>query len=265
MFCIALVSADPPFQTGTGEDFLILETPIIEYHQQSSDWEFHVHVYNSSNVLKILPNGYGDVKCDYDVYNPQTGEHTIVGDMQPKDDEWDINISSGNFSIDGQYSIIFDCKTTNLTENKGGFFQYDFQVTSIGIEFTTGKAILYSVIMIVSILTFMGLLWIGLALPSGNKTDEFTGYVIAVRNLKYLKYFLLGFSYITLLWINYFAWMITYAYLDFEFLANIFRFMFTFMAILTLPLFILFAWITISNLVRDIQVGDALMRGLRVK
>jgi hypothetical protein len=144
-------------------------------------------------------------------------------------------------------------------------FAYDFEVSHTGKELTSAKATSYAIIIIISVLIFVGLLWIGLALPSGNKTDEFTGYVIAIRNLKYLKYVLLGFSYINLLWISYFSWMITYAYLDFEFLSNIFRFMFTFLVILTLPLFILFAWITISNLVKDSQVADALMRGLRVK
>lgn len=139
-----------------------------------------------------------------------------------------------------------------------------FEVSHTGKELTSAKAISYTVIFIISVLIFIGLLWIGLVLPSGNKTDEFTGYVIAIRNLKYLKYVLLGFSYITLLWLSYFSWMITYAYLDFEFLSSIFRLIFTFLAILTLPLFILFVWITITNLIKDSQVGDAIMRGLKV-
>jgi len=156
LFMSCLVYAQPPFQTGVGEDFLILETPIIEYHPQSSDWEFHIHVYNSSNLLKILPDGYGNVVCDYDLYNPQLGEHIIVGEIPSEDDEWAINIFGSNFSTNGQYSIIFDCKTTNLTIDKGGFFQYDFSVTQSGESPGVVRLLAYIVLLlsVIGIMSF---------------------------------------------------------------------------------------------------------------
>lgn len=152
-----------------------------------------------------------------------------------------------------------------ISDGCEGTFATSFEITATGKSLTPEKATSYSIIFFISLLIFVGLLWVGIALPSNNKSDEFTGYILAVRNIKYVKYVLLGFSYITLVWISYFTWMMSYAYLDFEFLTTIFRFIFTFLAVATLPLFILFVYLTITNLIRDSQVADALMRGLRVK
>jgi len=144
-------------------------------------------------------------------------------------------------------------------------FAYNFEITPTGKGLSSAKATAYVIILIISILIFIGLLYFGIAIPSKNKRDEMTGYILAVNNLKYLKYVILGFSYLTLLWVSYFSWMITYAYLDFDFLTNIFRFMFTFLAILTLPLFILFVFLTITNGIRDSKLNDFLLRGLRTR
>ena len=137
--------------------------------------------------------------------------------------------------------------------------------TTTGEVLTPAKATAYSIILILSILIFAGILYFGLAMPDGNKRDEMSGYILAVSNLKYLKYFLLCLSYVFLVWISYFSWMMVYSFLDFEFLSNIFRFIFTALAITTLPLFILFTYLTIANLIRDSKIADSLMRGLRIR
>ena len=103
----------------------------------------------------------------------------------------------------------------------GNVYVNDFEITATGKDLTTAKATSYIIILFISLLIFVGLLWMGLGLHSKNKSDEMTGYVIAVSNIKYLKYLFLGFSYLCLVWISYFSWMIVYAYLDFNFLSNI--------------------------------------------
>jgi len=140
-----------------------------------------------------------------------------------------------------------------------------FEVTTTGKELTSAKATSYTIILIISILVFLGLLWFGFAMPSKNKTDEMTGYIFALNNLKYLKYTLLGFAYTTLVWISYFIWMISYSFLDFGFLTDIFRVGFIFLTVLIFPLFILYTYIIIVNIVKDRKIGDMLTRGLRVR
>ncbi len=146
-----------------------------------------------------------------------------------------------------------------------GFDVLYFEVTSTGKEFNSAKAISYIVILIVSISIFIGILFMAIKLPSKNKSDELTGYIIAVSNLKYLKQTLLGLSYLTLVWISYFVWMITHAFLDFAFLSSFFKVMFYALAISTFPLFILYIYFVITNFVKDSKISDLLLRGLSTK
>lgn len=138
-------------------------------------------------------------------------------------------------------------------------------VTVTGKELTTSKSITYIIIFIISFIIFLAFLIAGIYLPSNNKKDEFTGYVIAVSNVKYLKIFSFTFSYLTALFISYFSWMVCYAYLDMDFMTKIFQFIFYFLAIATLPLFILLVYLLISNLVRDSKLNEMLSRGLNIK
>lgn len=146
-----------------------------------------------------------------------------------------------------------------------GFNVLSFKVSATGTELTQAKAISYTVILIISILIFISLVFVSIKLPSKNKSDELTGYIIAVSNLKYLKTFLLGLSYLSLMWISYFTWMITHAFLDFTFLSSMFKIIFYTLAISTFPLFVLYIYFTISNFIRDKDIQDLLLRGLSAK
>jgi hypothetical protein len=141
----------------------------------------------------------------------------------------------------------------------------EFYVTATGKDLTISKAVTYVLIFIVSMLIFIGLLILGIALPSNNRSDEMTGYIIAVSNLKYFKLLCLGLSYIVLIFISYYIYTIAYAYLDLDFMTTIFQYIFYVLASLTLPFFILMVYFTIANAVRDTKLADMLSRGLNVK
>ena len=146
-----------------------------------------------------------------------------------------------------------------------GFDVLYFEVSSTGNELTQAKALSYTVVLIISILLFLCLLFVGIKLPSKNKSDELTGYIIAVSNLKYVKFFLMGLSYLMTIWISYFLWMMTHAFLDFTFLASLFKFIFYILAISTFPLFILYIYFIIANFIKDKDVADLLLRGFNTK
>lgn len=181
-----------------------------------------------------------------------------------------LNVNMSNIGL-GQYSY-------NYTPTEIG--RYDFrgisdgceqtfatyvEATATGKDLNSSKATLYIIILIVSILLMVFLISVGIAAPYNNKTDEMSGYILAVSNIKYLKLVSLGVGYVFGVFVAYLCWMLTYAYLDMEFLSNIFRFIFTAMAVSTLPLFILFVYLTITNLIRDSKISEALTRGLRIR
>ncbi len=167
-----------------------------------------------------------------------------------------------NTSDKGRYDVT---GSGDLLGTETGFDVLYFEVSATGTELTQAKAISYTIILIISILIFFGLLFIGIKLPSKNKSDELTGYIIAVSNLKYVKTFILGLSYLSIMWIGYFTWMITHAFLDFNFLSSMFKIIFYTLAISTFPLFILYIYFTIVNFIRDKDIKDLLLRGLSTK
>jgi len=144
-------------------------------------------------------------------------------------------------------------------------WNYDFEITPSGFTNNVGKSISYGLIFIFSLILLVVLLFFGIGIPSGNKSDEMTGYILAVSNLKYLKYTLLAFAYLVGVFITYFIWMLSYSYLDMDFLSNIMKFIFYFLTISIFPLFVLYCYIVIANLVRDSKINEMLSRGFKVR
>lgn len=161
----------------------------------------------------------------------------------------------------GQYIVNGYCDIDGVNTP----FPYDFQVTATGQGMDTSKGILYVVVFFLSILIFIGLIFGSAKIPSNNKSDEMTGYVIAVSNLKYVKFFCIALSYLFLIFIMYLSWMISFAYLDMNFVSGIFQFLFYFLVISLAVLFPLSVFIVIANLIRDKKIADMLTRGLRVR
>jgi hypothetical protein len=162
----------------------------------------------------------------------------------------------------GRYDII---GSGDLEGTDTGFDVLYFEVSSTGTELTQAKALSYTIILIISIFLFLGIFFVAIKLPSKNKSDELTGYIIAVSNLKYVKYFLFGLSYLMTIWISYFLWMMTHAFLDFVFLASLFKFIFYILTVSTIVLFPLYIYFIITNFLRDKDIKDLLLRGLSAK
>lgn len=141
----------------------------------------------------------------------------------------------------------------------------NFFISATGKDLTSAKATAYVIIFIISFIIFLGFLLLGIYLPSNNKTNEMTGYIIAVNNLKYLKLLFLSFAYLTAVFIAYLSWMISYSYLDMDFLTRLLQFLFFAEAIAILPLFILAIYFLISNWIRDTKVEELLSRGLSTR
>ncbi len=162
----------------------------------------------------------------------------------------------------GRYDIM---GSGDLAGTDTGFDVLYFETSSTGTELTQAKALSYTIILIVSILLFLGILFVAIKLPNKNRSDELTGYIIAVSNLKYVRQFLFGISYAMSIWISYFVWMITHAFLDFTFLASLFKFIFYTLAISTIVLFPLYIYFIIANFIKDKDIADLLLRGLSTK
>jgi hypothetical protein len=178
-------------------------------------------------------------------------------------------------SLGGGYYNFTYCNTTQNGEyivngigdidGTAVIWNYKFTVNPLGKIFTNQQAILYFIVFLISFILFVLCAVFGISAPSGNNRDAMTGYIFAVSNMKYVKIFLLALSYLLLMLIVYFGYIISYGYLDLDFLGNLFYFAFYVMVIATFPLFIIGVYVVIANAIRDSKVSEMLQRGLTVR
>lgn len=166
-----------------------------------------------------------------------------------------------NTSVNGDY--IYD--TFGDLDGKIEQSSISFIVNPIGKVLTNAQAILYFLALVVALLFFILFVFFGTSISSDNKRDEMTGYILATSNLKYLKMFIISLAYLTLMVVLYFVYIISYGYLDMDFLGNLFYFGFIFMVVLILPLFIVGVFIIGANIVKDSKISDTLSRGVRIR
>lgn len=166
-----------------------------------------------------------------------------------------------NTSINGEY--IYD-----TIGNPDGILVVEpisFIINPLGKTLTNSQAILYFLIFIFAFIIFLICMTFGIYLPSHNTSDQMTGYILAVNNLKYVKYLLFAVSYLLLMLMFFFGWMVSFGYLDLPFLGNLFNFGFYFLVIFLFVMFPILIYLLIANWVRDSKISEMLQRGLTVR
>ena len=185
----------------------------------------------------------------------------IINDYMSSVSNGFYNYSFCNTSQNGKYIVngIGDVDGVNQT------WQYDFSVNPIGKTLTSSQALLYILVFVVAVIFFLLSVSMGIYLPSYNNSDAMTGYVLAVSNMKYIKMFFICISYLMFMLMCYFGWMISYGYLDMDFLGTLFNFAFYLMVYLLVPFVIVGLYVVIANLVHDAKLSEMLGRGLKVR
>lgn len=173
------------------------------------------------------------------------------------------NLNNYNVSLPTVENGVYKALVVGLNENASSEFTY--MVNPLGKEFTNSQAILYFLIFFIALIVFAICLTAGMYLPYSNKKDEMTGYIFAVENMKYFKMLLLAFSYLVFILLMYFGYIISYGYLDLDFVGNIFYFIFYAMVVILFPAFGIGIFIVISNFVKDQKIGEMIQRGIPVK
>jgi len=257
IFFAANVSAIPPVQISSNTGMQI-EYPPFEFIKLGTAQRFHVHVINETTAKTNKTTS-----CFIHLYN-QTGWDIGGTDLILEGYngvDFAATLDAGNFSTNGIYAWVIQCNATNEIAFAAG----SITVSPLGKEFTIQQSILDSIIFIIAILIFIGLIVAGVYLPSGNHKDSITGYISSVNNLKYLRILCFAFAYLVLMLIMYFAWMMCFAQSNLIFLTDLFRVAFWTQVYLIVPLFIVGVIIVIIHAVEDSKVAEALGMNLRIK
>jgi hypothetical protein len=106
------------------------------------------------------------------------------------------NYSFCNTSILGPYNV-------NGHGDESGtdtVWAYDFTITPLGTDLSTGESIIYLIFSIASSGVFLLCLYYAVKIPWKHQRDE-QGFIIGINDLRYLKLFLICISYIILMFI----------------------------------------------------------------
>lgn len=142
LMCIALVPAQPPQFSASITEGLQISYPKFEVLAKDQPYNLSVHVFNVSDGVEII-----DASCDIELYN-KTGFHILELNLIPLSDEYNIFITSENFSKIGEYSYNVYCNTST----QGGFIDGSLYVTNTGTIPEISDAIMYGILL--SLLVF---------------------------------------------------------------------------------------------------------------
>ena len=126
---ISFVSAVPP-QTALPEDGFDIRTGIADTLKMNQGYDFHIHVFNSSNGYPITQ----DINCTLHLYN-SSGHHLFEGDDLNPSHSFDYGwyVDKYNFTEVGYIEYIAQCSTTvQAGYNAGGFVAGSILITTTG-------------------------------------------------------------------------------------------------------------------------------------
>jgi hypothetical protein len=138
---------------------------------------------------------------------------------------------------------------------------YDFEITPTGNVLNTSQGILYIFMLIVMLLIFAFTLYAAVVIPYQNNRNSYDE-IIQVNWKKYLKMFAGGISYVSLVWIVYLAWNLSYGYLQMRGVGTFFKYIFTLMIGLSLPVFASIVILFTVSFINDKKIQSFINKGI---
>jgi len=220
LFSFSFVSAIPPVQISDPTTGLTISYPKIEYVKAGEEFNFHAHVFNTTNGLAVTNTS---TSCFFHGYY-SNGTHVIKENMTFESGGVDFAITiPAVLIVSGRYTWIVQCSSAEA----GGFISEQIVISSTGEQLETGDAIIYSTLVIFLCLLFGLLLYILSIIPRDTKSED--DFVINVSKLEYLRPIVLGLGWILLTSIMFIVANVAVGFLDAgllgEFLFMIFRLM----------------------------------------
>lgn len=252
------VLAAPPFSvTGDTTSGYTIKFPIRETYRMGQGYNFEFHVYDKVNGTPVTSG----ISCYMHIYN-QSGNHIYNGFQNKTSNllDYDFTVNSANFTTVGQYYYYITCNNSI----KGGYEGDYIYVTAQGVPYTETHGIVYSALFILLMGIFALQLFFIFTIET-NDTRSNEGKVLNINYKKYIRIFLICFSYVTFIAINYFAWNIAYGILEFTEMANFFMVMFRITYALMYPIFIVIIIWSIAQYIKDKKHEEFLRRHLSFK
>ena len=255
----SFVSAAPPILSTVQAGSLEIIAPSFTSIPQSTSFDMYWHLFNTTTKLTNTT-----ATCAYHLYSKfSSGEHVYYNNNVTKMEasiDFEVSLSSGNFTQQGEYCHMIECWTTSQT----GGLERCFIVTQNGYDFTIQKVYLYVLGLIFLILMIIGLSIIMNKLPTKDAVDE-EGTILQVSNLKHLRDVIWIAMWGISLGVIFVLSNIFLAYLDSPMLGNLFFAFYKIMfwiTIIGVPVSII---LIIIRLFKNKEMQDMINRGVDIK
>ena len=194
--------------------------------------------------------------CNITILYPDNSLLIDNNEMTNNVNYFNITIPENQINVLGEYSAAASCVGTY-----NGFSTFNFEVTPTGTKPTTAKSLFYVISIIVSIMFLFICLFLAWSIDGENKFEM--GGILEVNFNKYIKIGLAFLSYLFLILTTFFAWQISYKFLDFDFVSSLFKTIFTALWYLLIPFFLGFMTILLIKAIADIELHNMKIRGLK--
>lgn len=146
-------------------------------------------------------------------------------------------------------------------DGDNGYVVSSFKVTPSGVESSVSDAIIYVVLLFLSLVLLLVCMVGAFKTDSSNEYD-FGGKLLKITYGKYIKMGLFFGSYLFLWLLTFFAWQVSDKFLMFDFMGGIFRVLFIILSVLLPPLFLAFVVLALLKWTADLQLWKLAERNL---
>ena len=257
LLLIPFSSAQPPFVEIPvfSEGYYVEFTPLGNY-KNGENIQFHAHVYNISNGVRI-DNSTTD--CVFHLFN-RTGEH-VINNINMTFDlvglDWDYEVLGGNFTTNGDYAYLVTC--LDSTNELGGFVAVEFRVTTLGDNIETAESVLYALLLIVNLIMFLIFFSFSIIIPFKDETNK-EGAITAINKLKYLKLLCIWFTYGIFLWFLTLLTGLTNNYIFFSGLSGMMTNLYVIFYVGGWGFSVLIIWVIFISLWKDILLNKEIVK-----
>lgn len=171
--------------------------------------------------------------------------------------DFNITLNATETVLIGEYEWrAFCCDGTKCAAGYG-----IFEITPSGTELSTAQGIIYIIFLLIAFFIFWICIYGSFKIKWRNDVDE-TGKVVSINDLKWLKLFLMVFSYLTFMFIMVMTYNITENFIYLGNVSSYFYYVYLISLSVFFPIMVLMPWVVLYIVFQDKKVKKLIQRGL---
>ncbi len=177
-----------------------------------------------------------------------------------KQNYFNYTLNSTQTTTIGEYSVSGFCMSGSQVE----VFAYTYRINKTGEQLSTAEGIIYVVFLMAAILLFVSCLFLAIKIPWVHERNE-DGYIVSINDLKYVKIFMSGITYVMLLFIFGILYNVMDSFLFLVAPSKFFNWLFQIMLAFLWPVIVFSFLVAILTFWDNVRKKALLTRGLSIE